>query len=1419
MNIKAILEIIDAIRNKKQPIRFDETTIQLSKRKNKNKTPKMKTENTNTPNNEIALERARKKIQERIDRGVTAVLTGRKQFKQQWDNENVDDALLYFDKILQAFSLSDEQTITLTAPRYPVPQEFTSVYQHALYEKILPLCQLAYLLENNGNPKDHAFKLSILCSHLSPEETLVKISLYIRQFATQNPEVSDILHDACLFDLPNFNVHRWCAYALSIHNKYLLLLDPIFSKVLPHAAKIEAIEQRKPNTRFNKEQKIDNQTAINTKHTEIDTLTQSIKNIQTKRGQATEHDKKQLDNFTKDKADKLIMLANLYRGKTFNGNNIVLLQAFYELYCSEQNGDAYPVLLQHGITDKSRDVFFKLQRQNDDKTIPNIIISGEELGYPGYFIKKLDTQSDTGAALAACLGKITDCCQHIGGTGESCATHGITSPNGGFYVLCNSADKIVAQAWVWRSQANALCLDSIETSKSWKDKHIAIAMYRYLGFMLCSSDNLSGCPVSHVNVGGQSGISRQAGRKDYFASKEHYRDYAGYSDSKSQLKLADASMPYLFYGKAEGQFKDKVEQQTLVFLNEQFKNRLPLKQNTAIQQVIAFILQNEVNNKSLLDCLNQAGKLRLDELAALITVNQQFRENLEKNSVHLPLLDEGSYCNAMNSKGLSALHIVIINEDAASVASLIEKGINLNIQDKYGNTPLIKALECFYANKTESARDIIKLLVENKAELDIKDKDENTALIIAVTNNDLAMTQYLVEHGADIETFDGEMKTALFLAAEKGFEAIFDYLYKRQANVLLVDYPNKNSLLLMAMRSKNTNIINILLNHRGINLSGPNNASETPLREAVKNLPEFITPIFEKMSRKKQLAAFQATDSNGDTLLHDATSNSESFKIVLNMFSKDKRLAAVQARNKYGQTVLHHAVSSPQTLETILCMYPEDKRLDAVQITDEKGQTILHNATSFHQSLEIILNMHPEDKRLEALQTKDNFDQMVLHKTASSPQSLETILKMLPENKRLAAIQMSNKYGKTVLHLAVSSPQSLEIILNIYPEDKRLEAIQTKDIYGQTVLHLAASSPQSLETILSMLPENKRLEAIQVTDEDSQTILHRAAPLPQSLESILKLYPENRRLEAVQMRDKFGKTVLHLAASHPLSFESILTLLPENKRFEAIMTTNKNRQMVLHQAATYSQSLEILLKLLPRDKCIEALETKDNDGQTILYRAAYNPQSLEAILNIYPENQRLEAIQMTSKYDGQTVLHQAAFEPQSLECILKLLPIDQRLTAVLIQDKSRKTVLHRAAKNPQSLETILRMIPESQRIEILKIKNENTTLCSRLDHIDVFIEDSFASDYIKISKILSDNTLPTASFFSGPESRLIKKFSMALSFEGVKNLIIKFLTENQQHQISKALLTVLTPGENNLDELYRRWNMEPGEEHLKKFAT
>jgi ankyrin repeat protein len=1192
------------------------------------------------------------------------------------------DKIRYFKQLVVGYGLTDllpPDEILPGSTSHPESGFWGHHYNDALYQKILPLCQLAYLEEANGVAEEHALKLSLI---FNDEKAICD---YLTSFATSTKSQYPV-HNACLFDLPSpdgCNFQQWKLIAnKKLPNKKSFMSNPRFRELLPHAPAIEAIAKGKEERGVNKK-------AIITKEKEVQSVTKTYSTIeQTPIANPTEAEKlerkEKLNQLSQEKSCLSIELAELSKNLPLKDASIIIMQAFYESY-KANSSPAHSILISHGINTKNIELFNSLKRQNDDQAIPIITIKGLDLGYQNFYLTKLNTQSDKGAAIAACLGKITDCCQYLGGVGTECTKYGIESPDSGFYVLFQGDennpsldDRIVAQAWVWRSENGDLCLDSIESIPQASKSQVS-DFYRSLGMTLCENPN-----IRLVNAGAQSGITTKVALKDYPTTKLHTIDYTGYSDSKSQLLLADASMPYAFWGKVESvPLQTRIANNTNHYFKYLFSLDTDINLNEELKKTITYLIysQQDKEDNPLYQLLLDASGERAEELGRLIGVNRSYIDHLDNNNLDsaYALLDQGAYLNAMNHRGQSILHAAVLAENLILIEQLVEQNINLDIQDKYGNPALINALETLlYQKKSEQGQVIAKYLIEKGANIDIKDKDENTPLIIAVKNQDLDMVHYLIANGADLDTYDGDMKTALFWAAEKGNWELYSELSNRNCRTDVISNTTNDNLLMAAIQGGNKEIILDLINRISFNITYQNKSGQTALHMGAHH-PELLSAIFELMPIKQRLMMISSCDGLNNTVLHYAVSNSVSVKTICDLLSEIGRSNLFTAVNIRGETVLHYAAKEPESLRTILERLPSGERLEAVSVCDRDGNSVLHYALSNFESLQIICDLVPQI-----------------------------------ENSPL--LYVPNTQGETVLHWAAqqADPLSLFTLLKLIAVEHRLEAISACKSDGQTVVHCAAGNSDSLKTIRDLVPEIQRLDLFV---SGYHSLIHMVTSNPDSLKVVLEPIPDNERFDLFCTYNCYGYTVLHSAVNHPDSLKTILENISENQRIElACLGIKEGWTTALHSAANKPDSLKAILELIPKNQRLQVARVGDVNNNTVLHLAANNPNSLKTILELIPENQRLELVCLrTDDIDGDTVLHLAANNPETLSIILELLPETQRIDAVNLVNKHGYNLLHKASKNLKSLKSIYELYPENQRPEGIGGVNEDLVLLTISD--------------------------------------------------------------------------------------------------------
>ncbi|MEI0518875.1 ankyrin repeat domain-containing protein [Brachyspira murdochii] len=111
---------------------------------------------------------------------------------------------------------------------------------------------------------------------------------------------------------------------------------------------------------------------------------------------------------------------------------------------------------------------------------------------------------------------------------------------------------------------------------------------------------------------------------------------------------------------------------------------------------------------------------------------------------------------------------------------------------------MIELLEASKNNDLET----LKALIENGADVNVKDDYNKTALMYASEKGHLEIVKYLLDKGADINAKDNYGKTALMYASEKGHSEVAKFLKSKGAKKYIYNFC---SLTIY----HNTSIINI----------------------------------------------------------------------------------------------------------------------------------------------------------------------------------------------------------------------------------------------------------------------------------------------------------------------------------------------------------------------------------------------------------------------------------------------------------------------------------------------------------------------------------------------------------------------------------------------------------------------------------
>ncbi len=216
---------------------------------------------------------------------------------------------------------------------------------------------------------------------------------------------------------------------------------------------------------------------------------------------------------------------------------------------------------------------------------------------------------------------------------------------------------------------------------------------------------------------------------------------------------------------------------------------------------------------------------------------------------------------------------------------LIENGADVCVMTNQGETPLHIAAN--YGNK-----EILRILLENGADIDATDNRGKSSIIYAVKAGKGDAAKFLKESGADINLTDDSGKTALDYANLGGKASILKNVFK-DAEIHTDTYGN--TPLHLACYNGQSETVRVLLQNPEIDINATNDLGVTALHVAVECSNIYITELLLKAG-----ADAQERDDHGDTFLHMAARQKKTQLVHVLL----KHGVDVNATNKFGETPL-----------------------------------------------------------------------------------------------------------------------------------------------------------------------------------------------------------------------------------------------------------------------------------------------------------------------------------------------------------------------------------------------------------------------------------------------------------------------------------------------------------------------------------
>ncbi|KAJ9644083.1 hypothetical protein H2199_003951 [Coniosporium tulheliwenetii] len=493
-----------------------------------------------------------------------------------------------------------------------------------------------------------------------------------------------------------------------------------------------------------------------------------------------------------------------------------------------------------------------------------------------------------------------------------------------------------------------------------------------------------------------------------------------------------------------------------------------------------------------------------------------------------------------------------------------------------------------------------------KLSVNKKDSRGRTALHWAASRGNEVMVRLLLEEGADLHAKDEDGRTALHEAARSGKEAVVRLLLEEGADLHAKDKDGRTALH-EAARSGKEAVVRLLL-EKGANPDAKNKGGETVLYEAASCMNN--TASLEKEAVVRLLlekgADPDAKTQYGGTVLYEAVAYGGT---VLHWVARlgDEAVdgaarggevreggggaaaaregADLHAKDKDGRTALHEAASWGKVAVVRLLVEEGavvrlllEKGAD-LHAKDKDGRTALHEAARSEKEAVVRLLL----EKGADLHAKDKDGRTALHEAARSEK--EAVVRLLLEKG--ADLHAKDKDGKTALHEAARSEKEAVVRLLL----EKGADLHAKDKDGRTALHEAASWGK---------------EAV---DKDGRTALHEAARSGKEAarsgkEAVVRLLLEEGA--DLHAKDKDGKTALHLVASWRNE-----AVVPRSGMTDRVSV----RKAMSSRRVAMRRANEAVVRLLVEKGA--DIHAKDKDGKTALHEAARSGN--EAVVQLLRE--------------------------------------------------------------------------------------------------------------------------------------------------------------------------------------------------------
>ncbi|CAH1122114.1 unnamed protein product [Ceutorhynchus assimilis] len=527
-----------------------------------------------------------------------------------------------------------------------------------------------------------------------------------------------------------------------------------------------------------------------------------------------------------------------------------------------------------------------------------------------------------------------------------------------------------------------------------------------------------------------------------------------------------------------------------------------------------------------------------------------------------------AYVNELTENDESALHYVctvdkeeveVPNSDREVVKLLLENGADIKIQTKQHET-------AFHLVASAGNNDVLLEMIAHMTPTDAQKalNRQNavgwTPLLIASHRGHIDLVNNLLANHARVDVFDLEGRSALHLAAEHGYLHVCDSLLTNKAFINSKSRNGRTALHLAAMNGY-VHLVKFLIKDHNAVIDILTLKKQTPLHLAAGAGQIEVCKLLLELG-----ADIDATDEDGQKPIHAACQNN--FSEVAKLFLQ-QHPSLVMATTKDGNTCAH--IAAAQGSVTVI---EELMKFDRQGVISARNKVT--DATPLQMAAE---GGHAEVVkalvRAGASVTDENKGGFTAVHLAAQYGHMQ-VLEVLRSSNNLRVT--SKKLGVTPLHVAAYFGQADTVreLLTHLSGTVKSEAPNGASLVpalgnesGMTPLHLASFSGK--ENVVRLLLNSAGVQVDAATHENGYNPMHLACYGGHVTVVGLLL---SRSAELLESKDRHGKTGLHIAATHG-HYQMVEVLLGQGAEINA---QDKNGWTPLHCAsrAGYVEVVKLL---------------------------------------------------------------------------------------------------------------------------------------------------------------------------------------------------------------------------------------------------